>query len=46
MLWELLEVHYLVSDRGDISLLTEGSIKSLSLEFERKYFKIIPLLED
>lgn len=45
MLCELLEVHYLVSDREDISLPT-GSIKSLFLEFERKYFKIILLLED
>lgn len=46
MLWELMEVHYFVSDREDISLPTEGSIKSLCLEFERKYYKIISLLED
>lgn len=39
-------MHYFVSDREDISLPTEGSIKSLCLEFERKYFKIISLLED
>lgn len=46
MLWELTEVHYLVSDREDISLPTEGFIKSLFLEFERKYFKIISPLEN